>query len=177
MRRLSGRKIKYVRTLPGLEVRFSEESDGEYWAKWLTEPDVVAYYPMANDEERKESVERMQFFCKYKSALTGVYQGEVAGIGYLNLHPYKKIAHHAIFTIIVAEKFRGKGIGQNLLEHLERLAKESFGLENLHLEVYEGNPAIRLYRRMGYREFGFQGHWIKEGPGEYKGKIFMEKQL
>lgn len=117
----------------------------------------------------------MQSYCKYRSSLTAVLDGEVVGIAYLNLHPYRKIAHQALFTIIVDEKVRGKGIGRALLEGLEKLARDGFSLESLHLEVYEGNPAIRLYRRMGYHEFGFQGHWIKEGPGDYRGKIYMEK--
>lgn len=163
--------------MPGLEVRLSTEADGEHWAQWLLEPDVRIYYPMANDRERKESVDRMQSYARYQCALTAVYEGEVAGVAYVNLHPYRKIAHQALFTIIVGERFRGKGIGQQLLQHLERFCKQSYHLEVLHLEVYEGNPAIRLYRRMGYREFGFQSHWIKEGPGQYRGKIYMEKAL
>jgi putative acetyltransferase len=177
VKQLSARKIKVIRTLPGLEIRFSEEADGEYWGRWLTEKAVLDWYPMEGPQERAESVARMQSWCKYRSALTGVYKGEIAGIAYLNLHPYRKIAHQALFTIIVSEKFRGLGIGKNLLEHLERLAKESFGVEILYLEVYEGNPAIRLYRRLGYEEFGFQSHWIREQPGEYRGKILMAKEL
>jgi ribosomal protein S18 acetylase RimI-like enzyme len=176
LKSLRGR-IRAFQSLPGVEVRFSEEADGEYWAKWLLEPDVQVYYPMANDRERKESVERMQAYARFKCALTALFHGKVAGIAYVNLHPYRKIAHQALFTIIIGEEFRGQGIGGLLLEHLERLCKQSYGIEVLHLEVYEGNPAIRLYRRRGYVEFGFQSHWIKEGPGEYRGKISMEKQL
>lgn len=177
MRSLKGRKVKYVRMLPGLKIRYSEESDADEWGKWLTERDVLKWYPMEGAAERKESIDRMRSYCKYKCAMTAVYEGEIAGIAYMNLHPYRKIAHHCIFTIIVSERFQGRGIGQCLLEHLERLAKESFRLENLHLEVYEGNPAVRLYRRMGYREFGSQSHWIREKDGEYRTKIFMEKEL
>ena len=177
MRQLRAKRIGHLPKLPGLEVRYSVEEDGDYWAKWLLDPDVERFYPMDTESERAESVKRMQSFCKYRSALTGIYEGEVAGIAYLNLHPYRKIAHHALFTIIVDPAFRGKGIGQHLLLHLEQLARDNFRLESLHLEVYQGNPAVRLYRRMGYREFGFQGHWIKEGPGQYRGKIFMEKWL
>lgn len=176
MKSLRGR-IRAFASLPGVEVRLSEEADGLAWARWLMEPDVQVYYPMANDKERQESVERMQAYARYKCSLTAVCEGEVAGIVYVNLHPYRKLAHQALFTIIVGEKFRGRGIGRLLLEHLERFCKQNFNLEMLHLEVYEGNPAIRLYRRMGYREFGFQSHWIKERPGEYRGKISMEKVL
>lgn len=174
---LFGRKIRVVRQMPGLKVRFSEEEDGRYWGEWLTDPDVQKWYPMSNDEERKESVSRMQSFCKYKCALTAEYEGQVAGIAYLNLHPYRKISHHCLFTVIVSPQLRGKGIGSGIMEHLERLARDSFRIKIMHLEVYEGNPAIRLYRRLGYHEFGFQSHWSKEGPGRYSGKVFMEKRL
>jgi ribosomal protein S18 acetylase RimI-like enzyme len=174
---LLGRKIRVVRQMPGLNVRLSTEEDGKYWREWLQEEAVQVYYPMASDGEREESVSRMQAYARYKCGLTAEFEGEVAGIAYLNPHPYKKIAHHCLFTIIVGQKFQGKGIGYSLMEHLERMARESYGIKLLHLEVYEGNPAIRLYRRLGYREFGFQSHWSKEGPGEYGGKIFMQKRL
>ncbi len=177
MSSLLGRKVKLLRSMPGLEVRLSEEADGEHWAAWLTERDVLRFYPMEGGEERKESVARMQSYARWRASLTAVYHGEVAGIGYLNLHPYRKIAHQAIFTIIVGEKFQGRGIGTELLGHLERMAKDSYRIEVLHLEVYEGNPAHRLYRRLGYQDFGFQSHFIREAPGEYRGKIMMEKYL
>ncbi|NGX26957.1 MAG: hypothetical protein K940chlam6_00884, partial [Chlamydiae bacterium] len=48
--------------------------------------------------------------------------------------------------------------------------------EMLHLEVYETNPAINLYRRLGFTEFGIQKKFIKE-DGRYMGKIFMERPL
>lgn len=174
---LLGRKIRVVRKMPGLNVRFSEESDGAYWAKWLKDPDVKRWYPMNNDEERKESVARMVSFCKYKCALTAEFEEKIVGIAYLNLHPYRKIAHHCLFTVVIDPEARGKGIGTVLMEHLERLARDSFRIKILHLEMYERNPAIRLYLRLGYREFGSQSHWSKEGPGRYSGKIYMEKRL
>lgn len=177
MSSLFARRVRVIRKMPGLEVRFSTEEDGEYWAKWVIDPDVERFYPMGTEKERQESVKRMQAHCKYKASLTAVYKEKVAGIAYLNLHPFRKIAHHAIFTIIVDPHVRGLGIGRELLEHLERLGKESFRLEMMHLEVYEGNPAIRLYRRMGYRIFGFQSHWIREATGVYRGKVFMYKWL
>jgi putative acetyltransferase len=177
MRNITVRKVKVIKMMPGLEVRYAVEEDGEYWRQWLHEPGVLRWFPMIGENEIEESVNRMKAHCRYRCVLTAVYNGEVAGIAYLNLHPYRKISHHCLITIIVGGKFRGQGIGSTLLEHLDRLAKEGFGLEILHLEVYEGNPAIRLYRRVGYREFGFQSHWIKESEGEYRGKIFMAKNL
>ncbi|MBS0621770.1 MAG: GNAT family N-acetyltransferase [Verrucomicrobia bacterium] len=175
MRKLRASYVKPPKLLPGMQIRVSEEADGEFWGRWLEEPDVARAYPSEGPQEREESTRRMQLFAKHQMSLTALFEGEVAGIAYLNLHPYRKIAHQALFTIIVGGKFRGKGIGTCLLEHLEKMGRDNFGLEGIHLEVYENNPALRLYRRMGYREFGMQSHWIKEAPGEYRAKIYMEK--
>lgn len=172
---LQGRKVHYQRLPPGLEIRFTQPEDCSHWGKWLAEPEVRQYYPSRTEQEVAQSIKMVENYTKYRASLTAVYEGEVAGIAYLNLHPYRKIAHHCIFTIIVGGGFRGHGIGRVLLEHLEKLARDSFRLEGLHLEVYSGNPAIRLYRRMGYTEFGVQTHWGYEGEGQYRGKIYMEK--
>ena len=57
------------------------------------------------------------------------------------------------------------------------LAKDTFKIEILHLQVYSENPAIRLYSRMGFEKFGEQTKWIKELDGSYTGRIFMERSL
>jgi putative acetyltransferase len=71
---------------------------------------------------------------------------------------------------------RNKGIGSFLMRSMMRLAKEQFHLEPIHLQVYAENPAMRLYKRFGFREFGRQTHWIKE-EDRYVGRIFMERFL
>jgi len=171
-------KVRVVKSPPkGVHIRYSKEEDSAQWGEWLGEPEVIPYFHMHGDKELADSVERMKMHAKYNSSLTAEVEGEVAGIAYLNLHPFRKIAHIALITIIVGEKFRGKGVGTALIEQLHRLAREGFRLEKLYLEVYEGNPAIRFYRRLGYREFGFQSHWIKWPSGEYRGKVFMDRWL
>ena len=59
---------------------------------------------------------------------------------------------------------------------MTKAAKNHFKIEILHLEVYQGNPAIRLYERLGFKEFGRQPKFIKIG-GEYLDKIMMQKEL
>ncbi len=59
MRKLTARKVKVLRQMAGLEVRYSIPEDGAYWGEWICEPEVACYYPMATEEERKESVEKM----------------------------------------------------------------------------------------------------------------------
>ena len=102
--------------------------------------------------------------------------GKPVGAALLYIQPYKKLAHQCLFSIIIDEVYRGKGIGTELLQALMKLGKEKFHLELLHLEVYEGNPAIGLYRKLGFTEFGGQKHFIKD-KNEYIGKILMQKKL
>jgi GNAT superfamily N-acetyltransferase len=52
--------------------------------------------------------------------------------------------------LYVDEKYRGRGIGRQTMEFVEAQARE-LGVNALHLEATRGNePAIELYRRVGY---------------------------
>ncbi|MBI3900995.1 MAG: GNAT family N-acetyltransferase [Chlamydiia bacterium] len=158
------------------EIRFAEESDEKFLVEWLLEPGVLRWFPLCDVREIEDAARIWMSYAKIKSALTAVYQGVPCGTATLYINSYKKLAHQALFAIIVNTESRGKGIGTALLSELIALAKERFQLELLHLEVYEGNPAIHLYRRFGFQEFGFQRHFAKE-EGVYLGKIMMEKKL
>ena len=59
-----------------------------------------------------------------------------------------------ILSIAVASSRRGSGLARQLLDiNLRRLA--GLGARSVFLEVDEGNvPALRLYRRAGFREVG-----------------------
>lgn len=48
------------------------------------------------------------------------------------------------------KKFRGKGIGSTLIRHAGKYAEES-GFEEFTLYVAAGNPAEKLYERLGFR--------------------------
>ncbi len=56
-------------------------------------------------------------------------------------------------SVAVADGWRGRGVGGALLEALIRAAGPS-GFGALSLSVEPDNPALRLYRRLGFREVG-----------------------
>lgn len=159
-----------------IDIRYTEPSDAEYLKKWLQEPEAIRWFPMASETEIDDAVMRWISFSKFKCSLTAEYNGTPCAISTLYLQPYKKLAHQCEFGIIVGGGLRGKGVGTTILNNLMHLAKERFNIELLHLQVYEGNPAMALYKRFGFREYGRQTHWIKES-GEYLGRIFMERFL
>lgn len=51
----------------------------------------------------------------------------------------------------VDKKYRGKGIGTKLLQEIEKVAKNKYGLNKMIIAVICGNDgAAKLYKRMGY---------------------------
>ena len=164
-------------TLPveGLDIRYTELSDGKYLREWLKEPGILRWFPMCDDVEIDDAVSRWIGFARYKCSLTATMNNEPAGLVTLYLQPYRKLAHQCEFGIIVGNGHRGKGIGGHLLKNAIHLARNYFRIELLHLQVYAENPAMHLYSRWGFKEFGRQTHWIKEAPDDYRARVFMER--
>jgi ribosomal protein S18 acetylase RimI-like enzyme len=54
--------------------------------------------------------------------------------------------------LAVAPRFRGRGFGRTLVEHVERLLLER-GCPKINLQVRASNPAaVAFYRRLGYAQ-------------------------
>lgn len=162
---------------PGLDIRYTELGDAAYLKKWLMDPTVSRWFPMADEIEIDDAVGRWIGFYRYRCSLTATLNGIPVGMVTLYLQPYVKLAHQCEFGVIVAPDQRGQGIGSDLIKNATHLAKSFFNITLLHLQVYADNPAIRLYERFGFKEFGHQTHWIRETDGTYTGRIFMEKFL
>ena len=161
----------------GVELRYSDLSDGKYLKQWLLDPTVARWFPMFDEMEIDDAVARWIGFSRYKCSLTATYNGVPCGICTLYLQPYRKLAHQCEFGIIVSPEMTNKGVGTLLISNIMHLAKENFHIELLHLQVYAENPAMHLYQRMGFKEFGRQTHWIKEKDDFYVGRVFMERFL
>ena len=70
-----------------------------------------------------------------------------------------------ILSIAVTSTRRGRGLARQLLDiNLRRLV--GLGARSVFLEVDEGNvPALRLYRRAGFREVGRRAAYYPAGRG------------
>lgn len=165
-----------MKDIPGLELRYTVMEDADFLRNWLAEPGILRGFPMADPPEIEDSIKHWISFSRYKCSLTAVMNGIPCGIATLCLMPYRKLAHQCLISIIVDQENRGKGVGTILMNNLLHLAKNNFRIEVLYLEVYEGNPAIALYRRFGFKEVGIQKYFMKEN-GEYIGKVIMERIL
>ena len=82
--------------------------------------------------------------------------GAFAGMSYYRLFP-KDDQGQGFFNdetpelaVGLRHEFRGRGIGTQLIERLVCEARRT-GLPGISLSVSNGNPAARLYERLGYR--------------------------
>ncbi len=83
--------------------------------------------------------------------------------------------HTAGLGVFVRKQYWGQGIGSEMMRELENQA-EALGVEILYLEVYGISPAMRLYERLGYREYGRLPGGIKY-RGEYVDCVSMYKRI
>jgi ribosomal-protein-alanine N-acetyltransferase len=70
-----------------------------------------------------------------------------------------------LLLLAVRRDGQGRGIGRSLLERFGLVAA-SRGADKLHLEVRDGNPASRLYRRAGFTEVGRRRNYYTGRDGQ-----------
>ena len=78
--------------------------------------------------------------------------GEPAGRLYVDRWP----AEIRIVDIALAPEFRGRGVGEALLREL--IAEAEISGRSLTIHVEQGNPARRLYERLGFVPVAERGH-------------------
>ncbi len=166
-----------VASIPGVTIRYSVPQDAVWLKDWLSRPEALKAYPMCNEMEVDDAARRWISFSRLRSSLTIEYQGIPVGIATLHIHWYKRLCHQCDFAIIVHPDYRGKGFGAFLLSSIMKLAKKQFRIDLLHLQVYQDNPAIKLYSRFGFKEFGCHPAWIKDGSNEYISVLYMGRKL
>jgi len=159
-------------------VRLSQPTDREPLISWFMEGDTLDGFPMQELPEVTDAVKLWMDFVAYlRCGITAEVNGEPCGMAVLYLQYLQKLRHTCLFGIIVREDMRGRGIGALLIQELMEKAKNVFHIEILCLEVYEGNPAQRLYKKMGFTVFGVQNAFLLDAQGNYKQKICMQRPL
>jgi putative acetyltransferase len=163
---------------PGLDIRYSDLSDGPILRQWLDIPDVQRWFPVGEEKEVEDAVQCWIGFSRYSSSLTATLDNGalIVGIGTLFLMPYRKVSHHCLFKMVVDPVYQHQGIGTSLLKNLKHLAKTYFHLQFLHIEVFQDNPFIHLLQKSGFHEFARQDKFVKD-EGKYYARILYETHL
>lgn len=137
---------------PHLQIR--EATDDDIDSMLVIENEVFQ-----TDRMSRRSMRRL-LDSESDSFLVATLDGEIAGYAVFFLHRGTSLSR--LYSIATAPRFQGRGIARTLLEHGERIAAEN-GRIYMRLEVRKDNPgAIRLYEKMGYRQFGYYEDYYED---------------
>jgi putative acetyltransferase len=158
--------------IEGFDIRFSSLEDLPYLQEWFEADGACDDFPF-NTEEKEESLKNWIGFSKYKASLTGTINDVPCAVGTLFLMPYRKVAHHCSFYIMVGPKHRRKGIGTSMVRNLLHLAKTRFRLESVHVELYEPSHLLPILIKLGFEQFVRQENFIRtDGCG--RARLLLE---
>lgn len=162
--------------IPGLDVRYTYVTDIGKLREWVSNPSALQWFPMKTEKEIEDALQCWIGFCRWSSSLTVTINHVPCAIGTLFLMPYRKVAHQALFKVIVDPKWQRRGIGTTLVRNLKHLAKNYFHLDLLAIEIFEGNPIKALLEKQEFKEIFIQDHFVKE-DSLYRARIYMEAEL
>ena len=97
----------------------------------------------------------------HRPVIAATIDGAVAGYALVSLRRSARAAR--IYSIAVAAPFARRGVGLALLHACEKYAR-GHGKRGLTLEVrYDNKPAIALYEKWGFRQFGEHRDYYSDG--------------
>lgn len=75
-------------------------------------------------------------------------------IGYANFYEVIKNKYCSIGNVIIKPNCRGKGIGEFLINTMERIAIKEYNISEIHLSCFNTNTiGILLYSKLGYKPY------------------------
>lgn len=94
--------------------------------------------------------------------LTLAREGDGAVVGFTLA---RMVAEEAeLLLLAVRADAQGRGIGRRLLDHFDASAR-THGARRLHLEVRDGNQAVKLYTNAGFTLVGRRPRYYNGGDG------------
>ena len=81
-----------------------------------------------------------------------------------------------LLLIGVAPQHRGKGLAQRLIDRMFAAARDR-GVTRIFLEMREGNPAVHLYRKVGFEPIGQRPRYYRLSNGDRVDGITFGKAI
>lgn len=158
-----------------MEIRKLEGHDAGTIHSWYSDPSVTDHFLESGPVENYLAMSFWLYADEISSQIfiASDHMGSTMGILRIYRELKMDVEHNASLDIMVGPSYRGRGIGTALIKHAENWVKEHWGTENIHLEVYEKNPALGLYQRLGYSICGYMPNYLKDGRKKY----YLAKKL
>ena len=118
-----------------------------------SEPEKVAFLNVQFEAQHKYYQE------VFPNALFSILEKNGKPVGRLYIDRRK--TEHRLIDIALLPEFRGQGIGGELMGVVLEEAREAGKMVRIHVE--QNNPAMRLYKRLGFEKIEDQGvYWLME---------------
>lgn len=100
--------------------------------------------------------------------------GEASPVGF---SLFRTVAGEAeLLLLAVSREHQHRGVGRLLLEEFVERAR-SAGAARVHLEVRDGNPAVRMYRLAGFKSAGRRPNYYRGSDGRQFDAITLARSL
>jgi len=66
-----------------------------------------------------------------------------------------------ICRLLIAEKYRGNGYGKETIQELLKYTKNNLKVDTVLLTVFSFNPAIKLYKKMGFEKTKVEENYLQ----------------
>ena len=157
-----------------MHLRVLTEHDAESF--WQIRRDRLEREPRAFTESLAEHLSttveaaaaRLRASSDQRDFVVGAFEdGELVGMAGYYREKGEKIRHKGhIWGVYVKEKWRGKGVGKQLMSELLRRVRAQDGLEQVNLGVSTDQTAAkRLYESLGFEVYGHERQSLKLNDG------------
>lgn len=167
-----------------LVIRNGEKEDGEAvldtFIKTHGESDYLLTYP----EECSFTVEKESKYLEMKkndekeAEILAVVDGKVVGSAGIDVVGRgMKVSHRCTYGVCILKEYWGNGIGKALTLSSIECAKRA-GYSQIELDVVKDNErAVKLYKSLGFVEYGENRRGFKNRDGEYQSLVLMKLNL
>lgn len=125
-----------------------------------TPEELFRVYP---DGEWPFTLEQVERIAKERVDLTVVTAGEKV-VGFANFYRVDGRRSAFLGNVVIAEAYRGRGLGRALVERMLKRAFEERKMEELRLSVFADNtPALLLYDALGFTPYGLEARTDPHG--------------
>ena len=165
-------------------LRNGEEKDGQVvLANFILTHEQTDYLLSYPDENTMTAEQESRFLQEKADSDNGIeilaeVEGAVAGLaGFGAVGSKEKLRHRADFGISVDRQYWKLGIGTALMNACIECARKA-GYEQIELSVVaENEPAIAMYRKAGFVEFGRNPKGFKSRFTGYQEVVYMRMEL
>ena len=165
-------------------LRNGEEHDGQaVLANFILTHEQTAYLLSYPDENTMTAEQEGHFLQRKADSETEIeilaeVDGAVAGLaGIESVGGRDKIRHRADFGISIDRQYWNLGIGTALMNACVDCARKA-GYEQIELSVVaENKPALAMYRKAGFEEYGRNPRGFKSRLTGYQELVYMRMEL